>query len=275
MMDRDRSIRDVELGLLLDAIYLTYHYDFRRYSEASLKRRVTAALVAFKCETISRLQERVLREPQLFTELLRFLTVQVSEMFRDPPYYRALRETVVPYLKSYASLKIWVAGCAEGEEAYSLAIVLHEEGLLERTLIYATDISPAALRAAEAGVYETERFARFSESYRLAGGRASLGDYYSAAYGGAVLDRRLKKAIVFSDHSLATDRVFAEMQLVSCRNVLIYFEKELQERVLGLLSDSLCRKGFLGLGLKETLRFSQHAAAFTEIVPDARIYQKI
>ena len=271
----DRSVRDVELGLLLDAIYLTYHYDFRSYSEASLKRRIMTALVHFKCETISRLQERVLREPQLFAELLRFLTVQVSDMFRDPMYYRALRETVVPYLKTYASLKIWVAGCSTGEEAYSLAIVLNEEGLLDRTLIYATDINPESLRAAEEGVYETERFTKFTESYRLAGGRASFGDYYSAAYGGAVLDRRLKKAIVFSDHSLATDSVFAEVQLVSCRNVLIYFDKGLQERALGLLSDSLCRKGFLGLGLKETLRFSQHAAAFTELVPDTRIYQKI
>jgi len=271
----DGTIHDVEFGLLLDAIYLTYHYDFRRYSEASLKRRIRAALVHFGCETISRLQERVLCEPQVFAELLRFLTVQVSEMFRDPTYYRALREMVVPYLKTYASLKIWVAGCSMGEEVYSLAIVLYEEGLLDRTLIYATDINPESLRRAEEGVYATERFTKFTESYRLAGGRASLGDYYSAAYGGAVLDRSLKKAIVFSDHSLATDSVFAEMQLVSCRNVLIYFEKGLQERALGLLSDSLCRKGFLGLGLKETLRFSQHAAAFTELAPDARIYQKI
>ena len=271
----DRPIRDVELGLLLDAIYLTYHYDFRSYSEASVKRRVRAALVHFRCETISRLQERVLREPQVFAELLRFLTIQVSDMFRDPTYYRALRDRVVPYLKTYASLKIWVAGCSMGEEAYSLAILLDEEGLLERTLIYATDINPESLRTAEEGVYEIERFTGFSGNYWLAGGRASLADYYSAAYRGAVLDRRLKKAIVFSDHSLATDSVFAEMQLVSCRNVLIYFEKELQERALGVLRDSLCRKGFLGLGLKETLRFSQHAAAFTEFAPDARIYQKI
>jgi chemotaxis protein methyltransferase CheR len=273
-MDPDQSIRDIELGLLLDAIFQTYHYDFRRYSEASLGRRVKSALAHFKCDTISGLQGRVLRDPQLFTELLGFLTVQVSDMFRDPLYYRALRDTVVPLLKSYASLRVWVAGCANGEEVYSLAILLHEEGLLERTLIYATDINPACLRSAEQGVYETERFAGFSESYRLAGGRASLSDYYSSAYGGAVLDRRLKKAIVFSDHSLATDSVFAEMQLVSCRNVLIYFGTELQERALGLFRDSLCRRGFLGLGLQETLRFSHHAAAFTELVPDARIYQR-
>jgi chemotaxis protein methyltransferase CheR len=272
----DRSMRDVELGRLLEAIYLTYHYDFRSYSEASVKRRIRAALVHFRCETISRLQERVLREPQLFAELLRFLTVQVSDMFRDPTYYCALRDRVIPYLKTYASLKIWVAGCSLGEEAYSLAILLYEEGLLDRAFIYATDINPESLRTAQEGIYEIERFTQFSENYRLAGGRASLGDYYSAAYGGAVLDRRLKKAIGFFDHSLATDSVFAEMQLVSCRNVLIYFDKGLQERALGLLSDSLCCKGFLGLGLKETLRFSRgHAATFTELVPDARVYQKI
>ncbi|MCX5743240.1 MAG: protein-glutamate O-methyltransferase CheR [Proteobacteria bacterium] len=269
----NRSFGDAELGLFLESIYLTYHYDFRQYAAVSLRRRVSAALLHFHCATIALLLERLRDEPRLFADLLRFLTVQVSDMFRDPTYYAALRATVVPYLRTYASLKIWVAGCSLGEEAYSLAIVLLEEGLLERTLIYATDINPASLRAAEEGVYATERFAQFSNNYQLAGGRASLSDYYTAAYGGAVLDRRLKKAIVFSDHSLATDSVFAEMQLVSCRNVLIYFDKELQERALGLLSESLCRKGFLGLGLKETLRFSRHAPAFTELV--ARIYQKI
>jgi chemotaxis protein methyltransferase CheR len=268
-------VADVELGLLLDAIYRVYHHDFRAYSEASIRRRIAAALVHFKCETISRLQERVLREPAMFAELLRFLTVQVTDMFRDPVYFRAIREHVVPYLKTYAALKIWVAGCATGEEAYSLAILLAEEGLLERSLIYATDIHPESLRIAQDGIYETERFARFSDNYRLAGGRGSLGDYYAAAYGGALLERRLRNAIVFSDHSLATDSAFAETQLVSCRNVLIYFERVLQDRAVGVLHDSLCRKGFLGLGLKETLRFTGHAVAFTELVPEARIYQRI
>ena len=270
-----RAIGDIELGLLLDAIYHVYHHDFRAYAESSLRRRIASALVHFKVESISRLQERVLREPQVFAELLRFLTVQVTDMFRDPAYYRALRTHVVPYLKTYAALKIWVAGCATGEEAYSLAIMLDEEGLLERTLIYATDIHPDSLRIAQDGVYDNERFAKFSENYRLAGGQASLSDYYASAYGGALLDRRLRKAIVFSDHSLATDSAFAETQLVSCRNVLIYFERELQERAIGVLRDSLCRKGFLGLGLKETLRFTTHALAFTELVSDARIYQRI
>jgi len=272
---RAQHTSDLELTLLLEAIYHTYHHDFRCYSEASLRRRIASALVRFQCETISHLQHRVLREPAVFTELLRFLTVQVSDMFRDPSYFRALRETVAPYLRTYASLKIWIAGCATGEEAYSMAILLHEEGLLERTLIYATDIHPESLRIAQEGVYETARIARFSENYQLAGGTASLADYYAAAYGGALLDRRLRKAIVFSDHSLATDSAFAEMQLVSSRNVLIYFERELKERALGVLRDSLCRKGYLGLGLKETLRPSVHAAAFVDCVPEARVYQKI
>src|SRR6201999_337233 len=182
--------RDRELTALLDAIYRAYHYDFRSYAEASLLRRMQAALVHFKLPSITRLTERVLADASAFTELLRFLTVQVSDMFRDPIYFKALREHVVPYLRTYASLKLWVAGCATGEEAYSLAILLREEGLLERTMIYATDINPEALRTAQDGVYDTERLARFSENYQLAGGTGSLSDYYSAAYGGALFDRR-------------------------------------------------------------------------------------
>lgn len=272
-MDPEVAPRNVELTALLDAIYHAYHYDFRNYSEASLLRRLRNAIVYFKVPTLPRLQDKVLREPVLFNELLRFMTVQVSDMFRDPLYFRMLREKVVPYLRTYASLRVWVAGCANGEEAYSLAILLHEEGLLERTQIYATDINPDALRVAQDGVFETERLARFSDNYRLAGGKGSLSEYYAAAYGGAVFDRSLKKAIVFSDHSLATDQVFAEMQLVSCRNVLIYFERSLQERALAVLTDSLCRKGFLGLGMKETLRFTSLAARFEECDAEARIYQ--
>jgi len=272
---KPRAHTDIELGLLLDAIFQKYHYDFRNYAAASLKRRVSSALIHFGCESISRLQERVLREPQLFNELLRFLTVQVSDLFRDPSYFRSLRDQVVPYLRTYPSLKIWVAGCATGEEAYSLAILLAEEGLLERSLIYATDINPDSLRTAEEGIYDVERFKRFSENYLLAGGRASLSNYYTARYSSAVFDRTLKKAILFSDHSLATDNAFAEIELASCRNVLIYFERALQDRAVGVLRDSLRRKGFLGLGLKETLRFSAHAAGFSEFVREDRIYQRV
>jgi chemotaxis protein methyltransferase CheR len=269
------SDADFELRLLLDAIFHKYCYDFRSYAGASLKRRLVAALSHFGCETISQLQDRVLREPKLFTELLGYLTVQVSDMFRDPSYFKALREKVVPYLRTYPSIKVWVAGCATGEEAYSLAILLAEEGLLDRTLIYATDINPDCLRVAEDGVYEVERFARFSSNYLEAGGRASLSEYYSASSASAVLERALKKSILFSDHSLATDSAFAEMQLISCRNVLIYFERELQDRAIGVLSESLVRRGFLGLGMKETLRFSAHHTTFNELAADERIYQKL
>jgi chemotaxis protein methyltransferase CheR len=265
---------DIELRLILEAIYLKYHYDFRRYASASLRRRLGHALEHFGCGTLSALQERVLREPQVFREMLSFLTVQVSELFRDPQFYRALREEVVPVLQTYPSLKAWVAGCGTGEEVYSLAILLREEGLLERTQIYATDINPEALQKAEAGVYDLGRVAAFSEGYRQAGGRASLADYYTAAYGGAVFDRSLLKHVLFSDHSLATDNVFAEVQLITCRNVLIYFDQQLQERAVALFRDSLCRRGFLGLGSRESLRFSQHRDRFSELSREQRIYQK-
>jgi chemotaxis protein methyltransferase CheR len=266
---------DVELELLLGAIFEQYKYDFRGYSLTSLKRRLTSAMTHFGCETLTRLRERVRGEPTVFAELLQFLTVPVSDLFRDPSYFRAIRDKVIPYLRTYPSFKVWVAGCATGEEAYSMAIVLAEDNLLDRSLIYATDISPESLRIAERGVYAAERFTTFTANYQQAGGRASLANYYTARYASAVFARSLKKAIVFSDHSLATDSVFAEVQLVSCRNVLIYFERPLRERALGVLCESLCRKGFLGLGLKETLRHSTRAASFVELSPDDRIYQRI
>ena len=265
---------DVELHLLIDAIYLKYHYDFRRYAAASLKRRLTAALARFNCGNFSELHSRVLHEPTIFPALLDFLTVPVSDMFRDPAYFRSLRATVVPLLRTYPSLRIWVAGCSTGEEVYSLAILLREEGLLSRTLIYATDINPHVLQKASAGVYEVERIAGFTQAHRRSGGNSSLSDYYTAAYGRAVFDKSLKEHIVFSDHSLATDSVFAEVQLVSCRNVLIYFNRDLQDRALGLFRDALCRKGFLGIGSKESLRFSAHRDSFSEVVREDRIYQK-
>ncbi len=271
MSPRDQ---DIELRLLVDAIYLKYHYDFRAYAPASLKRRLTAAMARFGCQTLSQLQEKVLHEPGAFPQLLDFLTVQVSEMFRDPPYFRALRERVVPVLRTYPSLKVWVAGCSAGEEVYSLAILLREEGLLSRTLIYATDINAAALQRAEAGVYEVDRVSGFTENHRRSGAKSSLSDYYTAAYGGAVFDKSLRQHIVFSDHSLATDSVFAEVQLVSCRNVLIYFTRELQDRAVGLFHDALCRRGFLGIGAKESLRFCAHADAFSEVSREDRIFQK-
>jgi chemotaxis protein methyltransferase CheR len=265
---------DIELKLLLEAIYLRFHYDFRHYSAASLKRRLSLAMRRLGCESLSGLQERILHDAGTFPKLLSFLTIMVSEMFRDPAFYRALREKVVPFLQTYPSLKIWVAGCSTGEEVYSLAILLQEEGLLDRSLIYATDINPEALRKAKTGIYDLERIAQFSEAYHATGGRASLSDYYTAAYGSAVFDKALRRDIVFSDHSLATDNVFAEVQLVTCRNVLIYFDRVLQDRAIGLFRNSLCRKGFLGLGAKETLSFSAHRAEFSEFAHAEKIYQK-
>lgn len=267
------SEHDAEIADLLEAIYERYHYDFRSYAPASLKRRVVNALSHFASDNVSALRARVIAEPRTFTELLRYLTVPVSDVFRDPTYYRALRELVVPYLKTYASLRVWVAGCAGGEEAYSLAILLAEEGLLERAQIYATDISEASLRTGELGIYDLERFARFSENYLAAGGTRSLSDYYETNHSSARFAPRLRNSILFSDHSLATDTAFAECQLVSCRNVLIYFNRELQDRALGVLRAALSRKGFLGLGRKETLRFTAHSDAFVDVTSEERIYQ--
>jgi chemotaxis protein methyltransferase CheR len=228
----------------------------------------------FDCRTVSQLQDRILHEPDVFSSMLQYFTVQVSEMFRDPGYFLCLRREVMPVLRTYPSLKLWIAGCSTGEELYSFAILLHEEELLERSLIYATDINAQALEQAEAGVYSVDRIAGFSDNYRKAGGHASLSDYYTAAYGRAVFDKSLRENIVFSDHSLATDSVFAEVQLVSCRNVLIYFDRILQDRAVGLFRDALVRRGFLGIGSKESLRFSGHVAAFDELVRNERIYQK-
>ncbi len=264
----------IELRLLLDAIYLKYHYDFRGYALASMKRQLEHAAQQLGCATLSRLQERLLHEPGVFPLLLDYLTVQASSLFRDPSYFRALRERVVPVLRTYPSLKVWVAGCGMGEEAYSLAILLHEEGLLERTLIYATDINASALHKAERGIYPVDRLSSFARNHHDSGARGDLSGYYTAAYGGAVFDQSLKEHIVFSDHSLATDSVFAEVQLLSCRNVLIYFDRALRERALGLFQEALCHRGFLGLGPRESLRFSPQEAAFRAVVQADRIFQK-
>jgi chemotaxis protein methyltransferase CheR len=268
------SVLDIEIRVLLEAIYLSYQHDFRHYALASLRRRLARALDHFGLDTVSALQGRILRDAEAFRDLLPFLTVQVSELFRDPPFFRALREEVAPRLQTYASVKVWVAGCSAGEEVYALAILLREEGLLDRTLIYASDVDPQALERAEAGIYDLDRMARFSENYAAAGGGGSLSDYYTAAYGAARFDPTLRRNVVFTDHSLATDQVFAEVQLVTCRNVLIYFDAELQDRAVGLFRDTLCHKGFLGLGLGETLRFSAHADAFEPVVAPLRLYRK-
>jgi chemotaxis protein methyltransferase CheR len=265
---------EIELELLIEAIYRLYHYDFRGYAVASLRRRLRAAMVRLACQTLSQLQDKVMHDPAMLPVLLDFLTIPVSEMFRDPAYFGALRALVVPLLRTYPSLKVWVAGCSTGEEAYSLAILLREEGLLAKTLIYATDINPRSLQKAAAGIYDVERIAGFTANHHRSGASASLSEYYTAAYGGAVFDKSLKEHIVFSDHSLATDSVFAEVQLVSCRNVLIYFNRALQDRAFGLFQEALCRSGFLGIGSKESLRFSSYADSFIEFARNEKIFQK-
>lgn len=268
------TVFDIELRLLLEAIYLRYQHDFRSYTISSLRRRLSRALLDLKVENLSRLQERVLREPALLARLMQYLTVQVSDMFRDPSYFKALRETVIPVLKTYPSVKVWVAGCSAGEELWSLAILFEEEGLSDRTLFYATDINPEALRDAREGIFAVDRLAGFSKNYLAAGGKRSLSDYYHASYGAAHFARRLIERAVFADHSLATDNVFSEVHLVSCRNVLIYFNRDLQDRAVGLFAESLVRRGFLGLGSHESLRFSRHAAEFEPLVLSERIYQR-
>ena len=273
-MTRPTDIFDIEIQLLLEGVYLKYQHDFRNYSIASLRRRMAQAMERFDCRSLSQLQHRVLHEPEVFTQMLQYFTIQVSEMFRDPAYFKALREQVVPILRTYPSIKVWTAGCSKGEEVWSLAILFDEEGLLERTIFYATDINPTALQAAESGIFALDRIAQFSCNYQQAGGQRSLADYYTAAYDGAAFDRRLRKQMVFADHSLATDSVFSEVHLVSCRNVLIYFDRTLQDRAIGLFQEALVHRGFLGLGSRESLRFSAHANQFEELAPAERIYRR-
>lgn len=265
---------DIEIRLLIEAIYLKYSYDFRDYSGASIKRRVQHALLQFECATISALQERVLHDPQAFTQLLQWLTIPVSEMFRDPSHFLAIRQEVMPILRTYPSLKIWIAGCSTGEEVYSMAILLREEGLLERTILYATDINPNSLEKAEQGIFAMDNVRAWEHSYRAAGGRGALSDYYTSAYDYAIFDKSLRENVTFADHSLATDSVFSETHLISCRNVLIYFNKKLQDRAFGLFHESLCHRGFLALGSKETLDFSAYTDAFEPLVKPERIYRK-
>lgn len=273
-VSRQEEVDEIELELLLEAVWRRYRYDFRNYARSTLKRRLERAQHRLGCATLSQLQHRLLHEPGIFQEVLGFLTIQVSEMFRDPAYFRALRETVVPHLKTFPSLKVWIAGCANGEEFYSLAILFREEGLEDRTIFYATDISPVALRKAEAGIYDLDRIPQFTENHRRSGGKSSLSDYYTAAYGAAVFDKSLRSRVVFAEHSLVSDAVFAEVQLVSCRNVLIYFKRDLQDRALTLFRDSLVHGGFLGLGMKESLSFSRIGDNFTEFARPERIYRR-
>ncbi len=266
---------EADLHLLMQAIYSQYSYDFRDYAGASQKRRVIKALAQLGYPTIPALQVAVEQDPAVFMQLLQYLTIPVSEMFRDPSFFLALRQQVMPVLRTYPSLKIWVAGCSTGEEVYSLAILLKEEGLLARSLIYATDINPKSLAKARQGIFSLASIQGHTANYQAAGGLQAFSDYYTAAYDAAIFDKSLRDNVTFADHSLATDSVFSETQLVLCRNVLIYFNKKLQDRALGLFHESLSHRGFMGLGSKESIDFSGYAERFEPLDRPERIFRKL
>ncbi len=264
----------IEIGLLLEAICQRYGYDFRSYARETIDRRVGQFVTDAKLASVAELIGRVLREPSLFYRLLGYFSVNVTSLFRDPFVYAALRRRVLPVLRTWPHIKVWDAGCATGEEVYSLAILLSEEGLYDRSTLYATDISAPAIATAKAGIYSLDTILRGSAQYLEAGGRGSLSDYYHARYEAAAIDPALRRGVTFARHNLAMDASFGEMQLVVCRNVLIYFNRALQDHVLELLWESLDNGGFLCLGDKETIAFTSVADRFEVVDDEARIYKK-
>ena len=272
-MDRD-EIEDIEVSLLLEGIFRRYGYDFRHYSPASIRRRIKHFMARTDLVKITDATERVLHEQEFFQQLLEDFSIPVTEMFRDPEVYAFLRQEIIPFLRTYPFLKVWHAGCASGEEVYSLAILLKEEGLYDRTTIYATDFNELVLEKARQGVYHIRDVKRYLDNYHHAGGPGSLQDYFDAHYDSVIMAKSLKKNITFARHNLATDQVFGEMHLVLCRNVMIYFDRKLQGRVLNLFDESLIRGGFLCLGKKETLRFSPVVDRFQAVDTKMQIYRK-
>lgn len=264
---------DIEIELFLRALQLRHGYDFSQYAPASLKRRIVQLSHSQGTRTVSGLIERVLHEPGFMSIVLEGLSVPVSEMFRDPPVFRALRDQVLPVLASYSQVNIWLAGCAHGQEVYSLAILLEEAGLYDRCQLYATDFNDAALWQAQEAIYPAREAQLWSRNYAAAGGIHSLADYYSARYELIKLDERLRRNVIFVNHNLVTDDVFCEAHLVLCRNVLIYFGDALQDRALNLFRDSLRRGGFLCLGIRESIDFAPSARDFSAVDAKLRIYQ--
>jgi chemotaxis protein methyltransferase CheR len=264
---------DIEIQLFVRAMQLRHGYDFSEYAPASLKRRVQQLVRTYHAGSISELNRRLLHDDGFVTKVIEGLSVPVSEMFRDPAVFRALRDKVLPVLSSYPEINIWQAGCAHGQEVYSLAILLEEADLYERARIYATDFNDAALAIAGEGIYATRDARDWSRNYLEAGGLRSFSDYYSARYDFIKLDQRLRRNVTFLNHNLVTDEVFCEAHLILCRNVLIYFSNPLQDRTLGLFRDSLVRGGFLCLGTRENIDFSPSAAGFADIDHALRIYQ--
>jgi len=271
----NKSLLDIEVDCLLAAITERYGYDFRNYARASLKRRIQNFLVVSGCKYVSELIPKVLHDKAYFSEFLSNMSVTVTEMFRDPFIFKSIREDILPKLKTYSRINIWHAGCATGEEVYSMAILLEEEGLLDRARIYATDFNAKSLATAKEGIYPAENIQLYTKNYLKAGGKSSFSDYYQANYESAKMKDFLRNKITFASHNLISDQVFAEMNLILCRNVLIYFDKVLQNRVLELFSDSLVPRGFLVLGDKEAIKFSVVKDCFEAVNERQKIYRKM
>jgi len=269
------ELERIEIELLLEGLFRHYGFDFRSYAYASIRRRLWKRIEAEGLSSISDLQARVLHDPSAMERLLLDLSVSVTAMFRDPGFYQVFREDVVPLLRTYPFIRIWHAGCSSGEEVYSTAIVLEEEGLLERTRIYATDINDAVLQQARAGIFPLNRMQEYTENYIRGGGKRSFSEYYTAKYDGALFSPSLTRNTVFSQHNLVTDRSFSEFTVIFCRNVLIYFDRDLQNRVHALFYDSLVTLGILALGSKESLKFSQYEACYEKLHPRERLYRKV
>lgn len=269
----DAELEEIEIDLICEAVLRRYGHDFRDYARPSLTRRMQRALAASGLPDFATLQARVLRSPACFADLLGTITVNTTEMFRDPEVFRLLRERVLPKLQSYPQVNVWSAGCATGEEVYALAILLTEADLYDRARIWATDLDPRALEKAREGVYGADRFPGYTRNYQATGGTQPLAQYYTAAYGLVAMDPALRRNVVFSEHNLATDASFAEMHLVLCRNVLIYFNRALQNRVMTLIRASLVRRGFVCLGTRESLRATDCRAEFEEVSDGSRVYR--
>jgi chemotaxis protein methyltransferase CheR len=269
------DLEEIELSLLLEGVYRKYGFDFREYAPASLRRRVWRRVYAEGLTTISALQERLLHEPASMERLLLDLSINVTAMFRDPSFYVAFRNKVVPALRTYPFTRIWVAGCSTGEEVYSLAILLEEEEVYGRTRIYATDINEAVLERARSGVFPLDKMREYTQNYIKAGGTRAFSEYYLAKYDGAQFQRSLIENVVFAQHNLVSDRSFNEFNVIICRNVMIYFDRTLQDRVHGLFYDSLMNFGMLGLGHKESIRFSPYENAYEELDSSEKLYRKV
>lgn len=272
-MASQNETEELEIRLLLEGIHARYGYDFRDYSANSLSRRLKGALVKCGSANFGDLQHRLLTEPELFASMIDELTVQVSDMFRDPPFYRALREKVVPILRTYPQIKVWHAGCATGEEVYATAILFTEENLYDRAQIYATDMSAKAVEQAREGIYSEEQAASFADNYRQSGGKRRFEDYCSSAYRRIAMHESLRRNVVFFQHDLVSDYALGEMNVVFCRNVMIYFGEKLRQRVLATLTQDLGRGGFLCLGSSERLP-SSCASLFIEFAAAERIYRR-